>query len=205
VGYKPSYGAIGRAGVKLVAESLDTVGVFARRVADAALLVGALTGRLDLLELPLLTRPLRIGQCRTHDWGQVEPEARAEFEAAAHRLVEGGAALRPLDLPGDFAGLGDAHAAVFGYEAARNLAHERRVHAAELTPRLRRELELGDGVSAADYDAALRLAIECRRRLSEVMADCDVLLAPSATGEAPSGLESTGNPVMNRVWTLLHA
>jgi Asp-tRNA(Asn)/Glu-tRNA(Gln) amidotransferase A subunit family amidase len=33
---------------------------------------------------------------------------------------------------------------------------------------------------------------------------CHVLLAPSTTGEAPAGLESTGNPVMNRVWTLLH-
>jgi Asp-tRNA(Asn)/Glu-tRNA(Gln) amidotransferase A subunit family amidase len=37
------------------------------------------------------------------------------------------------------------------------------------------------------------------------MGDCHVLLAPSAPGEAPAGLESTGSPVMNRTWTLLHA
>jgi len=37
------------------------------------------------------------------------------------------------------------------------------------------------------------------------MGDCHVLIAPSATGEAPAGLESTGNPAMNRIWTLLYA
>jgi len=37
-----------------------------------------------------------------------------------------------------------------------------------------------------------------------VFADCDVLIAPSAPGEAPAGLESTGNPLFNRIWTLLH-
>jgi Asp-tRNA(Asn)/Glu-tRNA(Gln) amidotransferase A subunit family amidase len=67
VGYKPTFGMIGRAGVKLLAESLDTVGVFARHVADAALLVGALTARGDLLELPDVSGLLRIGMCRTHE------------------------------------------------------------------------------------------------------------------------------------------
>ena len=36
------------------------------------------------------------------------------------------------------------------------------------------------------------------------MGDCDVLLAPAATGEAPKGLGSTGDPVFNQVWTYLH-
>jgi Asp-tRNA(Asn)/Glu-tRNA(Gln) amidotransferase A subunit family amidase len=39
---------------------------------------------------------------------------------------------------------------------------------------------------------------------SSAIDECHVLLAPSTTGEAPEGLDSTGNPVMNRVWTLLH-
>jgi amidase len=34
--------------------------------------------------------------------------------------------------------------------------------------------------------------------------DYDVLLVPSAPGEAPVGLEATGNPIFNRMWTLLH-
>ena len=35
------------------------------------------------------------------------------------------------------------------------------------------------------------------------MGDRDVFLAPSAPGEAPAGLDSTGNPIFQVVWTLL--
>ena len=45
VGYKPSYGTIDRHGMKLMAFSLDTVGVMARSVADCALLAGAVARR----------------------------------------------------------------------------------------------------------------------------------------------------------------
>lgn len=204
VGYKPTFGAIGRGGVKLLADSLDTVGVFARNVADAALFVGALTARGDLLELSVLGKAPCIGLCRTHEWDCVDPAARVAFEDTVDALGQSGAVIRSIDLPIDFAGLGDAHAAIFGYEISRSLAHERRVQATELTARLREELEAGDAITAPRYDAAQRLARKCRRRLADIMADCDVLIVPSATGEAPAGLESTGSPVMNRVWTLLH-
>ena len=45
VGYKPSFGTINRFGMKLMSESLDTVGVMARSVADCALFAGAVAGR----------------------------------------------------------------------------------------------------------------------------------------------------------------
>jgi Asp-tRNA(Asn)/Glu-tRNA(Gln) amidotransferase A subunit family amidase len=41
--------------------------------------------------------------------------------------------------------------------------------------------------------------------MNDAFGDCDVLVAPAATGEAPKGLASTGNVAMNVVWTLLHA
>ena len=56
VGYKPTYATLPRAGVKLLAESLDTPGVMARSPEDAALLVGALTGR-ELLREPFERAP----------------------------------------------------------------------------------------------------------------------------------------------------
>jgi Asp-tRNA(Asn)/Glu-tRNA(Gln) amidotransferase A subunit family amidase len=45
VGYKPSFGLISRFGMKVMSDSLDTVGVIARSVADCALLAGAVSGR----------------------------------------------------------------------------------------------------------------------------------------------------------------
>ena len=33
--------------------------------------------------------------------------------------------------------------------------------------------------------------------------DCDVILVPSSIGEAPAGLDGTGDPLFCRSWTLL--
>lgn len=204
VGYKPSYGVVARAGVKLVAESFDTVGVLARTVADAALLIGALTARGDLVELPRVDGRLRIGVCRTHDWSEVGPDVGAVIEHAADVLAASGAQVVKVEMPEDFAALGDGHTTILGYESVRNLAHERRVHAERLTPRLRADLDAGSRISAARYDSAQLFAHARRLEFPDVIGECDVLLTPSATGAAPVGLESTGSPVMNRVWTLLH-
>jgi Asp-tRNA(Asn)/Glu-tRNA(Gln) amidotransferase A subunit family amidase len=62
----------------------------------------------------------------------------------------------------------------------------------------------GFAVSHEEYDAARSLARKCRAMLPEVFADVDVLVAPSTTGEAPLGTAATGDPLFNRIWTLLH-
>jgi len=203
VGYKPSFGMLSRAGVKLLAESLDTVGSIARTVDDAALLVGALAGRGELVALPQVERPW-IGICRTHDWRETQPEVAAAMDAAAKSLSAAGARVSQVELPPAFEPLGDAHGDVMGYELARNLGYEHAHHAARISSRLRELIEAGVRVTAERYDRARELAQLCRSMLPGVLDACHVLLAPSTTGEAPAGLESTGSPVMNRVWTLLH-
>ena len=203
VGYKPSFGTLSRAGIKPQAESLDTLGAIARTVEDVALFVGALTGRAELLSLPQATK-LRIGLCRTHDWNETRPEMGEAMEAAARALSAAGARVSQVELPQDFAALGDAHGDILGYEIARNLAHEFAVHGARLSTRLRELLEASRQVTPERYDRARVLARACRMGFGGVFDECHVLVAPSATGEAPEGLDSTGNPVMNRVWTLLH-
>ena len=65
-------------------------------------------------------------------------------------------------------------------------------------------IEQGQGVDFATYQAAITAAVAGRRALDGIFADVDVLLCPSAMGEAPKGLETgTGDPVFNRMWTLL--
>jgi Asp-tRNA(Asn)/Glu-tRNA(Gln) amidotransferase A subunit family amidase len=91
------------------------------------------------------------------------------------------------------------------YEQAQSLAHERLTYWNELSAKLQGLLEAGMQVSPERYDAAQTLARNCRRTLAEVFADCDVLLAPSAPGAAPAGLGATGDPLFNRMWTLLRA
>jgi len=172
-------------------------------VADAALFVGALTGRPELVKLPEASR-LRIGICRTHDWNQTRPEVGEAMEAAARAVSAAGARVSQIELPPSFASLGEAHGDVFGYEIGRNLAHEHAAHAVRLSPRLRELLDASVHVTAERYDRARVQARSCRMAFAGAMDESHVLIAPSTTGEAPEGLESTGNPVMNRVWTLLH-
>lgn len=50
------------------------------------------------------------------------------------------------------------------------------------------------------YDSANR----CREVFPDAMGDLDILLTPSAPGEAPLGLEWTGDASLNFIWTILH-
>ena len=62
----------------------------------------------------------------------------------------------------------------------------------------------GGRVSRAEYEEAQTVAQRCRLRLDDVHRDYDALLSPSAMGEAPEGLGSTGDPVFGSSWTVLH-
>jgi Asp-tRNA(Asn)/Glu-tRNA(Gln) amidotransferase A subunit family amidase len=42
-----------------------------------------------------------------------------------------------------------------------------------------------------------------RQLIDACFGNHDVLIAPSTIGEAPSGLDNTGNPLFCRTWTLL--
>ncbi len=202
-GFKPSYGRHSLAGVKPVSHSLDTLGWMARTVADLALMRTALLGEPGV-PAPLAAAP-RIGLCRTHEWRAAEPATVEAVEAAAEALARAGAAVREVRLPASFAGLAAAQATIMFYEAHRALAHERIVHGAEISPALRRRLDDGGRTSCDDYEAARALAAACRGALDAAFEGFDALLCPSATGEAPEGLGSTGDPVFTRAWTLLGA
>jgi amidase len=197
VACKPSYNLLPRAGVHPNADSLDTVGVYGRSVEDVAFFLEALTGRGDLQGS--VERP-RIGVCRTWEWELVEAPMAAAFETAARQLDA-----TPLRLPDSWRGLRDAQGIVIRYEGARSLADEYRRFADLLDPGLRTRCEEGYAIDARRYQEALSYAARCRAGMNEAFGDCDVLIAPAATGEAPKGLGSTGNVAMNVVWTLLHA
>ena len=52
---------------------------------------------------------------------------------------------------------------------------------------------------------AYALADSCRPVLDGLFGPkLDVILTPSAKGEAPEGLHTTGDAVFNRMWTLMH-
>ena len=202
VGYKPSFGLLPRVGVKAISDCLDTVGCFTRNVADAAFFVGALSSR-SLAVAPGLAHPA-IGLCLTAQWPHAQPETRQLFERLGGELSAAGARVRDFILPPTYDGINDAQDLIWAYEMAGCLADEHRRFAELLRERLRRQIDYGRTIKPTDYDAAMALARQCRRAFADTITGFDVLVVPSSPGEAPKGLEATGDPVFNRTWSLLH-
>jgi len=102
-----------------------------------------------------------------------------------------------------FAELAGAHKEIQSFEMAQALAYEMRLHRNRLSASLQEGIAYGMRCAPETYDLKRAIAHQCRHLIDEVYADFDVLLAPSAPGEAPPGIEETGSPVFNRGWTLL--
>lgn len=207
VGFKPSFGAFSLAGVKAQAESFDTLGAMARSVADIRLISGALLGGEDAFAAPPLEHPPAIGICRTPHWPDADPATVTALTEAAEKLAASGAQIGPevgeVALPDTFAALLDAHWTVLKFEFARVLAHERDAHGERLSDPLRGLLDEGWGIPVEDYRAALALAAECRNAIAPHFGQYDVLLTPSAKGEAPK-FGAPPDLLFQRLWTALH-
>jgi amidase len=126
------------------------------------------------------------------------------MENTGAALRRAGARLSEIVLPQVFAGITQAQIDIMNYESYAALACERLQHYAGLSDKLKQLLENAGQCDAARYDAAQALVASCRSRLDEIFAGVDVLLAPSAPGEAPAGLAATGDPIFCRMWTVLH-
>ena len=201
VGLKPSFGSINRTGVKPVSDSLDTLGIFSNTVEDAALALNLLSGR-RMPDFSAKALP-RIGFARTSRWKDADSATHDALEAAAGRLAAAGAQVKEATLPAAAEALFDAQGLIMDFEAARALAWEQANHRDAISATLRQRLERGAAVSREQYDGARRTARDARRQFVDLMCGFDLLLTPSAKGEAPKGLASTGDSLFNRIWTLL--
>ncbi len=203
VGYKPSFGLISRAGMKPGADSLDTVGVFARSVADCALFAGALSGR-DLGDpARRMARAPRIGLCRTSSWRLAAPETMALLDDVAARLAHAGARVSRRDLPDACAALESAHPIVMNRESAHALSWELTHARASISAGLLERLDSGLAQPEAAVAGAYAAFTAARAAFPTALEGMDLLLTPAAPGEAPEGLDWTGDPAFNIIWTSL--
>lgn len=194
-GYKPTFGAVPTGGVRAIGPSLDTIGPLARTVDDLVLTAGVLRGA-EASEGP--DRAPSIAFARTWEWERADATTRDAIHALVARL-----GLPELTLPAPFADLVSAQTTIMDAEAAVALAPEHRAHPEQLSAQLREMLARGAAIGADAVRRARDHAARCRDLLPSVFADHDVLLVPSVAGEAPEGLDATGDPLFCRIWTLL--
>ncbi len=212
-GFKPTHGTISRTGVLTQAPPLDTVGMFARSVEDAALLADAISAH-DEKDPDM--RPRSRGSLRataagkpaaqpvlafvkTAVWGEhAEDATKAAFAELTEAL---GDRCDEVDLPDVFqrgwtwqrmlqvAGIAKHYGPLVDREPQQ---------ASEI---IREMIAEGRKVTAVDYNTALEMRQVLNAGLDEVFERYDAILTPASAGPAPMGLESTGSPVFNALWT----
>src|SRR5256714_399646 len=200
VGYKPTFGTFDLRGVHPLAPSLDTLGFFTRKVADVPWIAAALSGAQRPVPVAELTKPPRLGLSRTDQWGKAEKPTQVLIEQSAARLGRAGAEVREVELP---AGLAGAQGVIMSAEAAAPLPDQRQRHGDRMSEVFRSFLTEGERCPPERLREAREVAEQGRRELPRMFAEADVLLTLGAAGEAPRGLESTGDPAFCRAWTLL--
>ena len=145
----------------------------------------------------------RIGVCRTPLWRLADDTTQALIEQTAGRLSAAGARVGDIAFAAPFEDIALHHQRIFYYETAHNYAYEHLEHR-DLVSQVLLDtvLDPGAAIPLADYIEALETAEAFRAHLDDIFRDVDVLLTPSAPGEAPEGLGSTGNSAFNGTWTL---
>ncbi|WP_327679299.1 amidase [Kitasatospora sp. NBC_00458] len=206
VGFRPTYGRIPADGVVPNAPSLDTLGLFTADLAGVALAApllcddwaapDAADGSGDLRG-PVLGVP--VGSYLE----RARPEALKAFREQLDRLSARGLTVRHIDLLPDFDELARQLQVVNRFETAASHADWFTRFGGLYRPETAAGIRHGRAVDPADREAALRARERFRERLAEQRrrAGVDLLLAPSATGPAPLGLDSTGDAVMSLPWS----
>lgn len=216
VGYKPSFGAISRTGVHPFSATLDTVGVFARSVADAAWFGACLMGQdakddatsvpgpVHLLRVPLepLASPPRIAVVRTPKWNVATQAQQTHFDECVARLAGAGAATKEVNLPRLFDAAWDNVMVIASRDVVKSLAAIESRHRIRLSPLLIELLDRGHRVTPEQYVKARERRDEYRHWFDNMFERFDGIVTLPAPGEAPESLGSTGDATFNSLWTL---
>lgn len=212
-GYKPTHGLISRHGVLQLSRILDHVGVFGRSLADVAL-IGEVLMNFDAHDpdmKPLARPPLvavtaeeppvtpQIAFVKPPGWDKAEEDTKSAFAELAGILED---ACDEVELPEPFESALDWHGMIMHTDFAKNLAGYYERGRDELSDVLRGLIEKGQNVLAVDYNRAVDWIEILNAGLARVFERYDAILTPAALGVAPAGIESTGDPVFCRLWTM---
>ena len=212
VGFKPTHGLIPRTGVLRLSDVLDTIGVFARSVEDAAMIAELLIAydpgdkdtraraRPPLSETTVEEPPMppMLTFAKTSVWDQADKETQDAFVELKELL---GGVCDDLDLPEPFEHAVEQHGKIMNADLAKNLGAYYEHGKDRLSEVLREKIEEGQKTLAVDYNRAVDGREFLNDGLAGVFDRYDAIITPATVGEAPAGLDSTGNPIFNSLWT----
>src|SRR5262245_14005925 len=214
IGFKPTHGLIPRHGILALSRTLDHVGLFARSIDDIALLAAQVTGyderdpdtrprsRIPFVEVAAEEPPLSpmFAFVKTPYWERTDEDTKQGYAELAEQLGE---QIEEIEFLPSAVDAWNLHQTIMEAEMAANLEREWERGRDRLSERLRSQLERGRNVLAIDYQRAQARVAPIYGSFVELFEQrYDAILTPSATGAAPHGLSSTGDPVFCTLWTL---
>ncbi len=202
VGFKPTVGTHDRSGVKELSNYLDTVGVFARSVADVSFFDFALRNE----AIP----DLSIFHEQSPRIGLMVPFRNDASEVVLNNLEQvskiaetKGSAITDIPSSTSFEKLADIQTVIMLGDAGKALEWEYEFHPERLVQFYKDSIATGQTISTKGLAAMKSKADAAREKYMELFEKIDIILTLSSGDEAPKGLGSTGDPLFNRVWTLL--
>lgn len=211
--FKPTHGRVSRYGVLEQSAVLDTVGVYARSLENLATIADAvmvhdswdksmtMTGHPMIAETMVTEPPLppKFAFVRTPAWDLAEESTKDAFRELCEAM---GDRVQIIDLPGEMDQVLETHRRIMEPDIAVSYADEYGEDGSALSPQLNDIINRGREVLAVDYAGAKADVVGYQKVLDQIFHQFDAILTPSAPGEAPKGLETTGNPAFCTTWTL---
>lgn len=202
--YKASVGQFSLSGVMALAQAYDSLGWYGHTVADLSVCWDGLMGLARPSVLAPIPGTISLALCPGPQADHATPEALAVLESAAATLARSGQAQISLPaLPPAFGTASETQFKVFAFEVMRNLAPELDAHPALVSERFKGVAAVGAAVTPQEYLDLQRAIVHMRQAFDHFAQGYDALLTLPAPGEAPRFEDGTGNPIFNRLWTLL--
>src|SRR5436853_4998994 len=196
-GLKTTIGRVSTYGILPLAPSLDTPGPMARSVEDAALLYGVMQGsdpldprtlsaspQSDLGMMRRGVRGLRLARMPAAEREGCAPEVLAAYDAALDLLAREGAEIVDVVLPCRFADATAATGRIIGSEAYTLIGELIDDMSLPIDEAVRPRIQLGRGVSAREYLAALAERDRMKQGFLAALDGIDALLTPTTQSPA---------------------
>ncbi len=211
VGFKPSLGAINRGGSHdalsqsvhgALAASIEDSWMMLREIADRAGGDPGYPGLIGPALPPPAQKPRRLAVLETPGWAKALPAAKAAFAVALEAMGQAGVTLVRRN---DNAAVARAETAleralpvsqqVNTWESRWPINTYRARDPSKLTRFALDRVAEAERMTLAQYRERLAERTQIRAVYAALAAECDAAVTLSATGPAPLGLESTGDPV----------
>jgi len=212
VGYKPTKGLISRHLVMQISRKLDHVGVFANTIEDAALISEQLIGydkqdpdtslnpKPKLLNASREKPPMEplFAYLKLPFMNKLDEDTVAGFEEVKEELK---GQVDEIELPLGFNKIPEWQKIIMESDMASSFSEEYKKSKNKLSNKIVEAIERGMKYTSIEYNNALSQIDVANAYFKQFFHDYDAVITPSACGEAPQGLKSTGDPIFCTVWT----